>query len=115
MASFLELAKGYADKIEQALDKDQRNKGIILSESRIASSYTYTVLKEVKESVDSLVYVDSEKYLSEDDKNRIYDLIRQNLSLPTNFSIRESVCKASNDELKDLVHIIDDMLKGGSR
>jgi len=116
MATFLDLALGYAEKIQEALRKDRiSTRGVILSSYNVKRTFTYSALVDIIQNIDLLVYTENSKPLSKEDKDRIYGLIQENLSLPRNFSITESIAKASNDDLTDLISTIDNMLKGGSK
>lgn len=112
MASFQELAQGYAKRIKQAITSDNFNRFRILTQD-LRYSKTLREAKAIKSEIDSLVYSESNKPIGEDDKRKIIELIDQELGL-----VRKSqkgyhlVEAASNDDLSDLADEIENILGG---
>lgn len=83
MATFNELAQRYAQRILAAISQD--------GFSKIHKNYCIVFigltnnskLKSVKSDIDSLVYTESQKPLSESDKTRIIVEIQKELHLPS--------------------------------
>lgn len=111
MATFNELAKDYAERIRRAIRTDNFQTLRSLSPNDLIQSNTLREAKAVKRDIDSLVYTESNKPLSEQDKNRLVQDVDQELGLPrrTQKSLVES---ASNDDLADLADEIENVLRG---
>jgi len=112
MPTYSELAKQYSDRIKSALAKDGFTVTSRISASNLRYSATLKELKAIKSDIDSLVYTESRKSLSENDKSRVLVEIQQELHLPNLRQMENLVESASNDDLSDLADEIENILKG---
>jgi len=111
VATFQELAKQYADRIRKAIQADNFSRIRSLSSFDVMGSETLRETKAVKRDIDNLVYTDSRKPLTEQDKDRLVKDIDQELGLPRRIQ-KSLVESASNDDLADLADQIENVLKG---
>lgn len=113
MATFPERAKDYAKRIREAIASDGFTSRSKISPQDLLNSKTLREAKDIKRAIDGLIYTQSKKPLSENDKRQIIEQIDQELGLPRKiqkgYNIVES---ASNDDLSDLADEIENVLGG---
>ncbi|MCG7552040.1 hypothetical protein [Pseudoalteromonas sp. Of11M-6] len=113
MATFQELARDYAKRIKDAIASDGFTSRSRISPQDLRGSRTLQEAKQVKREIDGLIYKQSKKPLSEDDKRKIIEQIDQELGLPRNIQKSYNIVEsASNDDLADLADEIENVLGG---
>lgn len=112
MPSFDDFSKKYARQILEAFHRDGFTVYTRISVQNLRGSNTVSVLKSIKQEIDSLVYEGSTTTLSIADKNKIYEGLSRELRLPSLQKSAEFCEAASNDDLTDLVDTVDNILKG---
>lgn len=113
MATFQELAKNYAKRIKDAILFDGFTTRSRISPQDLRGSRTLQEAKKIKREIDGLIYTQSNKLLSEDDKRKIIEQIDQELGLPRNIQKSYNIVEsASNDDLADLADEIENVLGG---
>lgn len=113
MATFQELAKDYAKRIKDAMVSDGFTSKSKISSQDLRNSKTLQEAKQIKRDIDGLVYTQSRKPLSEDDKRKIFEQIDKELGLPKKIQKSQYIVEsASNDDLSDLADVIENILGG---
>jgi len=113
MASFQELARQYAKRIREAINADGFNSRSKVSPKDLQGSETLAEAKRVKRDIDGLVYTQSRKQLSEQEKRKLIKQIEEELGLPQNIQKSHNIVEsASNDDLSDLADEIENILGG---
>ena len=112
MASFDDLAKQYARRIRQAIERDGFTSFRKPTRLEVSRSATVSEAKAVKKDIDSLVYANNNKPLDRQDKERLIIKIDEELGRPTRPLSETFINSASNDEFSDLADEIENILKG---
>ena len=112
MATFQELASGYAKRIREAIALDGFTNRTRVASHEIKNSKTLQTAKEIGREIDGLVYTASRQPLSDADKRAIKELIDRELGLPTRMQKSFAVESASNDDLSDLSDFIENIIGG---
>lgn len=113
MTTLQELAKNYAKRIKDAITSDGFANQTRIKNRDFRSSKTLQEAKKIKQEIDGLVYTQSNKPLTDDDKRKIIKEIDQELGLQRNIQKSYSVVEsASNDDLSDLADEIENVLSG---
>lgn len=113
MAIFQELARDYAKRIKDAIASDGFTSRSKVSPQGLRNSRTLQEAKKIKREIDGLIYTQSKKPLSEEDKRKIIEGIDQELGLPKNIQKSYHIVEsASNDDLADLADEIENVLGG---
>lgn len=113
MATFQELARDYAKRIKDAIASDGFTSRSRVSPQDLRNSRTLQEAKKIKREIDDLIYTQSKKPLSEEDKRKIIEGIDQELGLPKNIQKSYNIVEsASNDDLADLADVIENVLGG---
>ena len=113
MPTFNELARGYAERINGAINSDGFSGRTRMSSSDLRNSRTLSELKIIKGEIDNLILSDTNKPLDEIQKRSIVEQLETELGLPVyrqkSLNITES---ASNDDLSDLADVVENILRG---
>ena len=112
MPTINELAKRYARRILNAIERDGFSKYKKVTASSLASSATINELKAIKQEIDGLYYSETKKPISEADKLQLITEIQRELHLPSRKQMEMIFESASNDDLSDLADEIENILKG---
>lgn len=112
MATFQELASGYAKRIREAIALDGFTNRARVAPHEIRNSRTLQAAKEINREIDGLIYTESRQPLSDADKRTIKELIDRELGLPRRLQKGFALEAASNDDLSDLADVIENILGG---
>lgn len=113
MATLQGLAKGYAKRIKDAIVSDGFTSRSRIDPQDLRNSRTLQEAKKIKHEIDGLIYTQSKKPVTEDDKRKITEKIDHELGFPRNIQkIYNIVESASNDDLSDLADEIENVLGG---
>lgn len=113
MPTYDELAKIYAKRIKDAIRSDGFSLGESISVNDLRTSSTLREAKAVKRAIDNLIFTDSNKALSEDNKRSLVVKVNQELGLGGDFyKSHLFIESASNDDLSDLADEIENILSG---
>lgn len=112
MATYDELSRKYVEKILNAIRQDNFQTTIRITSYDFKRSATFAVLKEIRSEINGVVYENTQRPLSDTDKNDLYRQISEKLGLPSYRQLSENkIIKAtSNDDLTDLLDAIDSIL-----
>jgi len=112
MATFQELARGYARRIREAIESDGFTSRARVARDQLRVSRTLREAKNINREIDELIYTESRKPLSDTDKRSIKELIDLELGLPRGLKEGYGIESASNDDLSDLADVIENILGG---
>ena len=91
MATYNEVSKRYVQRIRVALERDGFSGTRRITNFEFRYSNTFTVLKEIRDDINDLVYEKSQKPLSNTDKQKIYEGISEELRLPSTTTLQRFV------------------------